>query len=204
MFADARAIDDFRAETQKRIDDLLDQFARGKVNREQFQAVYAHYNSKMESADQALQRNDPSLIANQPGQTFDILQAHMAKPLGFMIYHNRSGLYVDTLGAFDIAPARIAPALNDFTEWMECSRQIDPLIERLGEKEWVLFTAGSYTTVISLFHNDPSVAQSREIARLHHDFEVANQHHLAAKRVNASKLGYPFLALLQEQMGKRA
>jgi hypothetical protein len=124
VVADVRAADDVRVETRKKIDDLLDQFSRGKINREQFQAVYAHYNAKLESAEQALQQNDPSLLASHPGRTFDLLEAHMAKALGFMIYHNRSGLYVDTLGDFDIAPARIAPALNDFTEWMECNRQI--------------------------------------------------------------------------------
>jgi hypothetical protein len=134
MVADARMVHDLREETRKKIDDLLDQFSRGKINREQFQAVYAHYNSKLESAELALEQNDPSLISSQPGQTFDILQAHMAKALGIMIYHNRSGLFVDTLGDFDIPPARIAPALNDFTEWMECNRQIDPLIERMGKR----------------------------------------------------------------------
>jgi len=203
VFTDTSVVDDFRLETQQKIEYLLDQFSRGKVNREQFQAVYAHYHEKLESAEAALLENDASLISDQPGRTFDILQAHTAKPLGFMIYHNRSGLYIDTLGDFDIAPSRIAPALNDFTDWMECNREIEPLIERIGEKEWVLFTGGSYTTVISLFHNDPSASQSGEIGRLHHDFEIANHNRLDSKRVNASKLGYPFLAYLQEKIGAR-
>jgi hypothetical protein len=61
-----------------------------------------------------------------------------------------------------------------------------------------LFAAGTYTTVVALFHNDPSAAQSHEIARLHHDFEVANERQLTSRRVNASKLAYPFLVFIEE------
>jgi hypothetical protein len=76
-------------------------------------------------------------------------------------------------------------------------------VEQVGEREWLLFAAGRYTTVITLFQHEPSAQQSREIERLHYDFEVANASMLAGSRLDASKLAYPFLTFVQQKI-KRA
>ena len=52
--------------------------------------------------------------------------------------------------------------------------------------------AGRYTTIVTLFQNEPSQEQVREIERLHHDFEVANEVHLSTPSVDSSRLAYPF------------
>lgn len=168
-------IEEFRVQTQMKIVTLLEEFASGKINREQFHAVYAHHTSQLQIADQALQAADAASFQPTSGQTIAIRQAHMGKATGLMIYHNKSGMFVDTLGNFDTSPARLAPILNDFSQMMEEERLIDRRIEHFGEREWLLFAAGTYTTVITLFHNEPSPEQSREIERLHHDFEVADR-----------------------------
>ncbi len=126
----------------------------------------------------------------------------MGKATGLMIYHNKSGMFVDTLGNFDIPSGRIASILNDFSQMMEEERLIDRRVEHVGEREWLLFAAGTYTTIVTLFHNEPSPEQSREIERLHHDFEVANQRQLGLPRVDSSKLAYPFLVFIQQKLKK--
>jgi len=192
----------YKAQTQMKIDELLEEFSQGKINREQFHAVYAHHNAKLKLAEQALDRDDPGIVEMAPGQTYAIRQAHMAKAIGLMIYHNKSGMYVDTIGYFDIPPQRVAPILNDFSEMMQGNRLIDRRIERITDKGWLLFAAGTYTTVVTLFHNEPSPAQSREIERLHHDFEVANHGQLTQSRIDASKLAYPFLVFIQQKLSR--
>lgn len=192
----------YKAETQMKIDGLLEEFAQGKINREQFHAVYAHHNAKLKLAEQALERGESGVVESAPGQTFGIRQQHMAKAIGLMIYHNKSGMYVDTIGYFDIPPGRVAPILNDFSEMMQGNRLIDRRTERITDKGWLLFAAGTYTTVVTLFHNEPSAAQSREIERLHHDFEVANHGQLTQSRIDASRLAYPFLVFIQQKLAR--
>jgi len=198
----SQKIELYKAQTQKKIDELLEEFSEGKINREQFHAMYAHHNGKLKLAEQALEKDDATVVDSAPGQTYAIRQAHMAKAIGLMIYHNKSGMYVDTLGFFDIPPGRVAPILNDFSELMQGNRLIDRRVERITDKGWLLFAAGTYTTVVTLFHNEPSPAQSREIERLHHDFEVANHSQLTQSRIDASKLAYPFLVFIQQKLKK--
>ena len=193
-------IEAYKQETQQKIDALLEEFSQGKINREQFNAVYAHHNAKLKLAEQAAQQDNSEIVERIPGQTYAIRQAHMGKAIGLMIYHNKSGMYVDTLGMFDVSPSRIAPILNDFSQLMQGTHLIDRQVERITEKQWLLFTPGSFTTVITLFQHEPSSEQSREIERLHHDFEVANQNQLGGKRVDASKLAYPFLVFVQQKL----
>ena len=192
----------YKAETQTKIESLLEEFASGKINREQFHAVYAHHNAKLKLVEKALDHDDPSMVEVAPGETSGILQAHTAKAIGLLIYHNKSGMYVDTLGVFDIPAGHVAPILNDFSQLMQGNRLIDRRTERISDRQWLLFAAGTYTTVVTLFHNEPSSAQSREIERLHHDFEVANHGQLTQNRIDASKLAYPFLVFIQQKLKK--
>ena len=193
----------YKAQAQAKIDDLLEEFAEGKINREQFHALYAHHNAKLKLAEQAQEKDDPDVVDLSPGQTtYAIRQAHMAKAVGLMIYHNKSGMYVDTIGYFDIPPSRVAPILNDFSELMQGNRLIDRRVERITDKGWLLFAAGTFTTVVTLFQNEPSSAQSREIERLHHDFEVANHGQLTQSRIDASRLAYPFLVFIQQKLAR--
>src|SRR5262249_40159820 len=116
--ADISKIEAYKAETHQKIENLLEEFAQGKINREQFNTIYAHHSAKLRLAEEAIQQNDAAMVDGKQGQTIGIRQAYMGKAIGFMIYHNKSGMFVDTLGMFDIPPSRIAPILNDFSTLM--------------------------------------------------------------------------------------
>lgn len=193
-------IQKFRQEVQEKIDNLLGEFADGKVSREQFHALYAHQTLKLQFALEALRSGSTTLIDGSTGETIGIRQSHMGKAIGLMIYHNKTGRFVDTLGSFDVPPQRIAPILNDFSLLMDANRLIDRRVVKVGEKQWLLFAAGSYTTVVTLFHNEPSPEQSREIERLHHDFEVANANLLASTQLDHNRLAYPFNVFIQQKI----
>ncbi|MBZ0277660.1 MAG: hypothetical protein K8I60_16050, partial [Anaerolineae bacterium] len=85
---------------------------------------------------------------------------------------------------------------------MQGGKRVDREIRKLGAKQWLMFAAGKFTTVVTLFHNEPSEQQSREIERLHHDFEEANQGFFAKKKVDSEKLAYPFLVFVEKKMKK--
>src|SRR5262245_46950349 len=129
-------IETFKSQVQSKIQNLLTEFSEGKLNREQFQSIYAHYSDQLALADQALSAGEASSLTGAAGGTIAIRQAHMGKAIGLVIYHNKSGMLVDTLGDFPVSPARIAPVLNDISLLMEESKLIDRRVEKVAEKQW--------------------------------------------------------------------
>src|SRR5262245_5016363 len=117
-------IETFKTQIQGKIQGILTEFSEGKLNREQFQSIYQHYNDQLALAEQSLAQGEMSSLTGVAGGTIAIRQAHMGKAIGLVIYHNRSGMLVDTLGDFPISPAHIAPVLNDFTLMMQSEKLI--------------------------------------------------------------------------------
>ena len=201
---DAHArMEQFRTQIQEKIMKSLVEFSEGKLSREQFHAIYEHYDVQLKMAEQALQSGNAENIGAAQGLTFAVRQAHMGKAIGLLVYHNKSGLLLDTLGQFDIPTERISPILNDFSLMMEARVMVDRRVEKLAEKQWLLLAAGRYTTIVTLFQNEPSQEQVREIERLHHDFEIANEVHLSAPSVDSSRLAYPFLVFIQQRFSPK-
>ncbi|MBZ0284591.1 MAG: hypothetical protein K8L97_27880 [Anaerolineae bacterium] len=193
----------YKAIIQQKIQKVLSEFAEGAISREQFHAIYERYTSQLALADMAALSKAPDAVMGmmQDGQsTIAVKEAHMGKAIGMTIYNNRNGTLLETLGEFDVPPDKLAPILNDFTMLMESGRRVDREIRKISAKQWLMFAAGRFTTVVTLFHNEPSDLQSREIERLHHDFEEANQVFFKGASVDASKLAYPFLVFVERKM----
>lgn len=184
---------------QEKIQTLLREFSEGKLNREQFHVIYERYSAQLTIAEQGL------MAANNDhtgGSTIAIKAEYMGKAIGLAIYHHKNGTFVETLGDFEVPVQVISPILNDFSLMIETNKFIDRRIEKIGVKQWLLFAPGKYTTVITLFRNEPSPQQCREIERLHHDFEEANRAALASGKMDSSKLAYPFMVFVQEKLRK--
>jgi hypothetical protein len=195
--------EEYRTKILDKVDRLLSEFAEGKVSREQFHAIYEHYSNQLQMIDQ-LDSSEPEIPGQDAtGATIAIRQAHMGKALGLMIYHNKRGTYVDTLGEFDVPPSALSPTLNNFTALMETGQLIDRRVIKLGDNRWLLFAAGRFTTVISLFLHEPAAVQIREVERMHHDFELANETVLkGASVIDNTTLAYPFVVMLQKKLRK--
>jgi hypothetical protein len=194
----------FKASVEEKIRNLIGEFAEGKLSREQFHVIYERYSSQLAIANQALITNTPEAvsIAQSGPATVAVRDALMGRALGLVIYHNRSGVTVETLGDFDVPVTRIAPILNDISAMMESKRLIDRRVEKVDGEKWLLFAAGRFTTVVTLFKHEPSPMQIRELERLHHDFEEANHTLLNKEQVDSTKLAYPFLIFLKQRSQK--
>ncbi|MFN8375680.1 MAG: hypothetical protein U0694_22770 [Anaerolineae bacterium] len=189
----------FIAQIKIKIDSLLKEFATGKLNRDQFHAVYEHYSSQLRIAEQALGDGAEMAALDSPA-TVAILESRMGKALGVVIYNNKSGTMVETLGDFDVPSSRIAAILNDFTMLIETGKAVEHRIEKVDASHWLLFVGGQYTTIVTLFKNEPSLQQAREMERLHRDFESANQPYFKGAHIDSSKLAYPFLVFIQRKL----
>lgn len=193
----------FKAQVQDKIQKLLTEFAAGAISREQFHVIYERYTSQLSIADMALRSNSPDAVIGvvQDGPpTVAIKEATMGKAIGMVIYNNRTGTLLETLGEFNISPAKLAPILNDFSMMMDSGQLVEREIRMIGPRQWLLFAAGKNTTVVTLFRHEPSEVQMREIERLHHDFEEANRAFFSKGQVDANKLAYPFLVFVQKKI----
>lgn len=194
----------FRMQVIEKIQSLLNEFAEGKLNQEQFNVLYERYSGQLELAQRALESGDIGAMQT-PGDkgTIAIKKEYMGKAIGLCIYQNRTGAQIETLGDFDVSAFVISPVLSEFSLMMEQEKSIPPRTEKMQDKRWLLFTGLRYTTVVTIFHNQPSLQQVREIERLHHDFEVANSTLLAKGRLDSTQLAYPFVVFVQKKL-KRA
>lgn len=194
----------YKAIIEDKIRKLVGEFAEGKISREQFHIIYERYNSRLAITNHALFTGTPEAVSIAQGgvPTITIKEAYMGKAIGMVIYHHASGTVLETLGEFDVSVQKIAPVLNDFTQMMESQRLIDRRSEKLTERRWLLYVPGRFTTVVTLFMNEPSQDQVREIERLHHDFEEANRSLLAKDTIDTTKLAYPFLVFIQQKFRK--
>jgi len=193
----------FKTLMEEKIRALIGEFAEGQLSREQFHVLYERYSSRLSIATEALITNNPEAIEIAKGgpPTIAVRSASMGKALGMMIHHNNSSLTVETLGEFNVPVVKISPTLNEFSMYMEVDQLVEPRSEQLGDRQWLLFTPGKYTTVVTLFRNQPSQAQILEIRRLHHDFEIANADALKKNTFEGKKLAYPFMVFIQQKFG---
>jgi len=192
----------FKEGLETKIRGLIEEFAEGKISREQFHVIYEKYNAQLEIANHALMTGNPDAVSIAQGgpPTIAIRDAHMGKAMGLLIYHNNSGQVLETLGDFSVPVSSISQVLNDITQLLMGGKYIERRVVKIKEKQWLMFAAGDFTTVVTEFLHQPSEVQNREIERLHHDFEEANRPALQKEQVNTSKLAYPFLVFIRKKI----
>lgn len=191
----------FKATVESKIEQIVDDFAKGKLSREQFQVIYERYSQQLSLAEQALVTGDMSEVyrARDAVSTIAVRDAHQGKAVGLIIYHHKSGMLVDSLGDFDVPVAMISPILNKFTLMLEENKFIDRYVEKVFDRRWVLYVPGRFATVVNLYENEPSEEQIRKMEQLHRDFEKANRANLDDETVDTAALAYPFAAFVQKK-----
>jgi len=192
----------FKLKVIEKIQGLLNEFAEGKLNQEQFNVLYERYSGQLAMAQQALESGNAEAINQVTAgkSTIALKQEYMGKAIGLGIYLNKSGVAIETLGEFDVSAFVISPVLSEFTPLMESGKPIEPRAGKLKDKRWLLFTGKRFTTVATLFHNPPSPLQIDEIERLHQDFETANAALLERGLLDSKKLAYPFIVFIQKKL----
>ena len=195
----------FMTEVEGKIRKLLKEFSEGKLNSEQFHIIYERYAAQRLIAQQAMLTGDSRVLLGARGEesTIAIKEQYMGKALGLVIYHNRTGAKIQTLGNFDVSAFVVSPVLAEMRQMFLDDKTIRPRVEKLQEKRWLLFAAEPFTTITTLFKNEPSPMQMREIQRLHHDFELANAVMFRQPTPPAyDKLAIPFHVFVQRTLKK--
>jgi len=193
----------FKAEVEEKIQNLIGEFSDGKISREQFNLLYDRYNGQLTIANEALASNSDGQALKEVQNsvpTIFVREATAGKAVGMGIYHHRSGQIIEALGDFDVPVAQLTPALNTIIGQVEQEEFVEPKTVSLERGKWLLFEARKHTTVITIFQNEPSAIQIRQMQRLHHDFERANHRFLTTDTVDGKSLAYPFLVFVQKKL----
>ncbi|MBK8023196.1 MAG: hypothetical protein IPK19_17660 [Chloroflexi bacterium] len=193
---------EFKAVTQAKIDGILNEYASGRISREQFDAIYAHYSSQLDLAEAALEESNTGLIEDAAGRTIGIRKSWMGKARGVLIYHRRSKTFLEALGAFDVNQDAFAEHFRRTAASAPDRTGVLFRKEAIEGGRWLLYTSGKHTLVVTLFGHEPAPTQIAEMQRLHTDFETANQHLIAAPAIQADRLAFPFHVIIQRKLGR--
>ena len=173
--------DDLRAflqELRAKMAQLAEDFAQGKLNRTQFQEIYAHYQEQRRHVEEALVRAPGSeqwMTNVAVGMTGMLRERHSAKILSYAIYDNMTSLPLASVGTFRIDTSLLVPMLSSFRS---AATEMFGAGLRSSEIEgghWLCYVPGEYSTLIVLFSIEPARVQLTLIEDLHRDFEVANR-----------------------------
>jgi len=184
---------------QKKIDKLVSDFAKRKINSAQFQELYTHYQLEIRRIE-AVAAVWPEYWqdAAREGESLVIRKRHRATPQAFAIYQNDSGLPLATLGKFSLDPALVVPMLSSYHS---ATREIFGAGMRQTEIEGgqrLCFVQGKYSTLLAIFNNEPVPGQLEDLEQLHRHFEEANHVFLASEPVAVDKLIFPHRYFLGE------
>jgi hypothetical protein len=170
-----------------KLDKLVEDFAKGRVNQAQFEELYSHYQEERKVIERLMTSrpsSDAWRLAVTEGQSVNIRRRLAARVLGYAVYDNYDEMPLRVYGEF--------ASLNE--KW------VAPLLEKVRSNK--LFTVGSFgtgsegasclcavsgqfTTLLVLFTTEPARIQLQSLEDLHSHFEQAN--HRALSRYNPSQ-----------------
>lgn len=189
-------IEEMRVELLAKMAKLIEEFSAGKISSEQFNIIYARYHNQMSLVEQS----EDGTPQEAPVSTIAVLESTRGRAIGLAIYHHRSGIFIETLGNFNVPLSIMSPVLNDFSDKLDTREFVEPMTKKLAGDTWVVFLARELTTAIVQFKNEPARLQMRQMERMHHAFEEANRHLLQEQTVDQSKLARPFLGFVKEKL----
>ncbi len=181
-----------------KINRLAEEFARGAINRTQFQELFDHYQRERQTIVgwiEARADGDWRQAASE-GQSVVIRARHSAKVLGYAVYENDSGMPLSTIGQFDIDPALAVPMLSAYRSATKEIFGGELRSTAIEGGKWLSFIPGEHTTLLAIFSTEPARQQLQRLEELHLLFERANRHLLARQPINPNQLALPHASFL--------
>ncbi len=188
---------------RQKMEVIATEFAEGRINRSQFNAVYGRYSEQRAIIERIVERNPDSRAWKQvigtSGHTNFLRQHFEAQPLYFIIYRHRLPEPLMLGGKTTPDMAQIAPILKGL--WSMPNRPKTGLARKvIGEQQWLVLAMGEHALTIVVFLLEPSVAQAAMIRDMHADFERANSAALVRQVMHADRMVFPQRALVDDEL----
>jgi hypothetical protein len=175
-----------------KLDVLSSDFAKGTINRSQFQELYSHYQRELAQVESVLETKPEEWeSASTEGQSLIIRKQHIARAQAYAIYMNESGIPIGSLGKFNLDPGLVVPMLSSYRSATNEIFGASLRLSQIGDDQWLCFMSGKFTTLLAIFTNEPIAMQLDYLNGLHRDFENANEPLLTSPVIDTDKLIYP-------------
>ncbi len=178
------------------------EFADGKINRVQFNAIYSRYNEQRQITERLLARNPDTQAWRQvvqEGHTTFLREHYQARVLSYALYDNESSMPIYTLGNFKLDASLLVPMLSAFRSATSEMFGGGVKSTEIEGGRWLVFVPGQFTTSIVIFSLEPSKHQLDLVQDLHRDFERANQQALERGLTEQEHLVFPQRALFERK-----
>ena len=185
---------------RRKMELVSDEFAQGKINRAQFNAVYKRYSEQRTIIERLIARNPDSDAWKQvigiKGQTGFLRHHFEALPLYFVAYRHNQFEPIMIGGKQKANEELIKPVLT--LVWSMPTRPKNGLGRKpIGDAQWLILACGDHAATAVVFSLEPSIAQARLVRDLHADFERANQAALARGWIVPERMVFPQRALVE-------
>lgn len=183
----------FKYEVEDKIEHLLDKFANGDISREHFDLVYTRYSRQLSIAEEALEQGELDSL-NQVMKEIPTMVLHAAirgKALSLFIVQHPQLNIIRHFGDYELDDNHMFQILDDIEDHLQRGETDYTDVIKVVSNLWAGVCSLEYSTLITLFRNEPSAKQVQELARRHRDFESANRNILNEHDPNPDTLVYP-------------
>jgi hypothetical protein len=178
------------------------EFAEGKLNQAQFDAIYGRYSEQRDIIERLLARNPESQAWQsvvQPGHTQFLKQHFEARVLSYAIYDYDTAEAISTTGAILMKHDQVEAVLDRLRGVTQTRGNPGTAIKNLGDERCVMFVPGEKTVAVVIFSRNPAAAQVARVEDIHRDFERANLHALRRRDYTGGRMVFPHRALFEEK-----
>lgn len=176
------------------------EFADGKLNQAQFNAIYTRYSEQRDITERLLTR-DPASQAwqsvMQTGHTQFLKQYYAARPLSYAIYDQSTFEQITITGTIQLRRAQLEAVLRRLNDVIARRGNPGPALKKLPDGKGVLFIPGEHTAAVVIFSLEPATAQINKASDMHYDFERANKRALLRRHYDTSRMVFPHRALFE-------
>lgn len=186
------------AQIRADIDGLTREYAHGKLNAAQFNALYKHYTDKRALIQRLIERNpqgDVWRTVAEKGHTAVLRDQFGARPLYYVVFRRGERYPLLAQGKVSYKAAQRIYSLLQVLWAMENWRK--GLAQKaIGDGAWLLLAIGEESFTLALYFLQPSTWQVNTLRELHDDFERANRVSLV-RGLPPEKMVFPQRALLE-------
>jgi hypothetical protein len=180
---------------------LSREYAAGKLNAAQFNAMYRYYMEKSAIIEKLLERNPETeawRTVAAPGATTFLKERFEARPLYCLVFPRGAKTPLLSEGKITTKAAQQVHKLLQ-TLWQMQTWRTGMARQSLGEGLWLLLAVGESALTLVVYMMQPSQLQVNKVRDLHVDFERANQ--LMLKRqAEAAQLVFPQRSLFKQNV----
>ncbi len=192
--------EDALIELREKMARLANEFAAGKLNQAQFDAIYARYSEQRDITERLLARDPASQAWQaviQPGHTQFLKQHYAAVPLSYAIYALETGTRITLTGTLQMRRPQLEAVLQRLRTVISKRGIPSPAQKALSDGKHVVFVPGELTVAVVIFSREPAAGQVARLKDIHHDFERANHRALLHQDYNTARMVFPHRAIFE-------